>query len=100
MAMDDDTLMMIVLPLVGLMVFVLTVGGFLVVRDTVRRRGKWGINTRPVFCPECGEPAPTIRAPKNMRQALWGGCTCNHCGTEYDKWGHAVEDEAELNAKE
>ena len=89
--MDDDTLaMLIVLPVLGLMVLALTVGGVLVVRDTVRRRGNWGINTRPVYCPGGGAQAPVVRVPKNWRQTLWGGCTCAACGLEYDKWGRAV----------
>ena len=75
--MNNDTLLMlIVLPVVGLVVLTLAVGGYLVVRDTVRRRGKWGVNARPVFCPNCGEPAPIIRKPRNRRQRLWGGATC------------------------
>jgi predicted RNA-binding Zn-ribbon protein involved in translation (DUF1610 family) len=59
--------------------------------------GKWGINllqvlnVKPVHCPKCGEPAPIVRNPKNRRQALWGGGTCEKCGTEYDKWGKAIE---------
>jgi hypothetical protein len=47
-----------------------------------------------VFCPNCGEPAPAIRKPRNRRQRLWGGATCEECGVEYDKWGRPV-DEAE-----
>src|SRR5262245_56526779 len=89
--MDAEALAIcIVLAVFGLMVLTLTIGGVLIVRDTIRRRGNWGINFRPVFCPECREPAPTIRAPKNWRQALWGGCTCAECGLEYDKWGRPV----------
>src|SRR5437867_4237295 len=90
--MDDDTLLMVVvLPVVGLVVLTLIVGAVLVVRDTVRRRGKWGVNARPVHCPRCGEPAPAVRAPQNWRQTLWGGCTCVECGLEYDKWGRPVD---------
>ena len=90
--MDDDTLAkLIILPLSALVFLTLGVGLFLVVRDTIRKSGKWGINTRPVRCPECGEPAPVVRMPKNRRQTLWGGATCVRCGCEYDKWGRAVE---------
>jgi hypothetical protein len=88
--MDDTLAMWIALSVVGLMVLTLTVGAVLVVRDTIRRRGNWGINLRPVSCPECGEPAPVVRIPKNWRQTLWGGCTCTECGLEYDKWGQPV----------
>jgi hypothetical protein len=88
---DDTTAMLIVLPLCAVVFLTLAVGGVLVVRDTMRKRGRWGINTKQVYCPECGEPAPAVRMPKNLRQALWGGCTCTECGLEYDKWGTPVE---------
>lgn len=90
--MNEDTLaMLIAIPIASLVVLALAVGGFLVVRDTVRGRGRWGINTKQVYCPECGEPAPAVRMPKNRRQALWGGHTCDECGLEYDKWGEPAE---------
>jgi hypothetical protein len=73
------------------MVLMLALGGYLVVRDTVRQRGKWGINTKQVYCPNCDEPAPAVRIPKNWRQTLWGGCTCTNCGVEFDKWGEEIE---------
>jgi hypothetical protein len=90
--MNDDTLFLIVIPIVSLVVLTLAVGGFLVLRDTVRGRGRWGVNVKPVSCPECGEPAPRVREPRNRRQRLWGGCICANCGTEYDKWGRPVEE--------
>ena len=40
----------------------LLVGLVFVVRDTIRGKGRWGINTKPVACKKCGEPAPTMRA--------------------------------------
>ncbi|MFQ3592337.1 MAG: hypothetical protein SNJ82_03990 [Gemmataceae bacterium] len=72
------------------MALLLLTGLVLVVRDTVRGRGIWGINPRPVHCPRCGEPAPVVRVPANSRQFWWGGATCKECGTEYDKWGIEV----------
>jgi hypothetical protein len=64
----------------------------LVVRDTLRGTGKWGINTGGVNCPRCSYPFPRIRRPRNERQRLWGGWTCPRCATEVDKWGIRVED--------
>lgn len=67
--------------------------GILVVRDTVRRTGKWGINFRGLAgaeCPRCDAPVPAVRVPKNRRQTLWGGWTCDECGCEIDKWGREV----------
>jgi hypothetical protein len=39
-----------------------------------------------------------IRKPKNRRQALWGGWTCEACGLEYDKWGRTVDEPEEPDA--
>ena len=59
----------------------------LVVRATIRRTGRWGINLRARTCPVCGMPSPGVRLPHSLRQALWGGWTCTQCGAELDKWG-------------
>jgi hypothetical protein len=69
----------------------LTVGGYLVVRDTIRKKGRWGINTKSARCLQCDKPAPVVRVPKNLNQMLWGGWTCSECGYELDKWGEPVE---------
>ena len=63
---------------------------FLVIRDTKRGSGKWGVNVRRRDCPTCGTPLPRIRCPQNERQCLWGGSTCEECGTETDKWGKVL----------
>jgi hypothetical protein len=63
----------------------------LVVAATIMRKTPFGINFTSVQCPECGEPAPAVRAPANIRQTLLGGCTCSRCGCEYDKWGKPIE---------
>jgi hypothetical protein len=78
------------------MVGVLLFGLVLVVRDTIRRRGNWGINFKSPACTECGEPVPLVRKPANWRQALWGGWTCSQCGFELDKWGRPVENQETL----
>lgn len=88
--MSDDLVLGLLVAVAGLMGLILISGLVLVVRDTVRGKGRWGINLQPVECPTCGEPAPPIRAPATFRQALWGGHTCLVCGTEFDKWGRAV----------
>ena len=62
-------------------------GLVLVLRDTLRRKGKWGINVNAVMCPRCGENLSKMRGPKNANQTLWGGYTCAKCGCEIDKWG-------------
>jgi hypothetical protein len=60
--------------------------------DTVRGRGRWGINLKGAVCPQCHTAAPTMRIPKNARQAMWGGWTCTQCGLEIDKWGTPIRD--------
>jgi hypothetical protein len=93
MALNVETLAIIFVVAVFILVFgSLGVGVVLVVRDTVRRKGKWGMNFSRAFCPLCGAPAPTVRAPQSRDQMWWGGCTCKNCGLEYDKWGHAVNE--------
>jgi hypothetical protein len=69
----------------------LLTGLVLMIRDTIRQRGNWGLNLKPGPCTECGTPMPMIRKPANWRQALWGGWTCPECGLELDKWSRPVE---------
>ena len=54
------------------------------------RENKWGINIYSVNCPKCGEKMPTVREPKSISQAFWGGWTCPKCGCEMDKWGNEI----------
>jgi hypothetical protein len=61
----------------------------LVVYGTIARN-KWGINFRPVTCPNCGAEMPRVRAPASGTQALWGGHTCAKCGCVMDKWGRRL----------
>lgn len=96
--MDDALLSVITLVCTGLFVLVLTVVVVgipaaiigLIVVQTIRREGRWGMNLKPTSCPECQTPAPAFRTPKNARQAMWGGWTCERCGLELDKWGRPV----------
>ena len=41
-------------------------------------------------CWECGIRLPKLRAPTSLRQALWGGFTCQNCGTELDASGQKI----------
>ena len=60
-------------------------------RDTYRKKGRWGINTKSAKCRKCDTPAPVVRVPQNLDQTFWGGWTCAECGYELDKWGEPVE---------
>jgi hypothetical protein len=72
----------------------LCVGVVLVIRDTRRKQGNWGINLRGVHsCPACGASLPKVRAPTSLRQGLWGGWTCAQCHAEIDKWGQLIPPE-------
>lgn len=62
----------------------------LLLRDTIRQQGRWGINFKSLAgsrCPICSTPLPTVRTPRSVSQMLWGGWTCAKCGCEIDKWG-------------
>ncbi len=86
----------IALPIFGLML----VGLVFVIRDTVRGKGRWGVNTKAAVCSECGTPAPVVRVPRNRQQMLWGGWTCEECGLELDKWGQPVADQPKKKRKQ
>ena len=59
----------------------------LVIRDTRRGEGRWGVNLQEVDCPGCGATGAEWRMPASGREALWGGNTCRKCDISYDKWG-------------
>jgi DNA-directed RNA polymerase subunit RPC12/RpoP len=53
------------------------------------------INLEEVHCPKCGTRMPALRVPEGLHQLMWGGWTCPQCGCRMDKWGKAIESEAE-----
>ena len=66
------------------------VGIVLLVRGTAQPSKMGFYLNPPEACPRCGVALPAMRAPKNLRQMLWGGWTCTGCGIELDKWGQPV----------
>lgn len=56
------------------------------------RKTRWGINPRgPRTCPGCERAHMGVfRKPASLGEALWGGRTCDKCGTRVDKWGRAI----------
>jgi hypothetical protein len=63
-----------------------------IVKGTKQKSGV-GINlSPPTACPQCGTSLPQVRVPKNIRQAMWGGWTCESCGIELDKWGRHLSE--------
>jgi len=61
------------------------------VRKEKLNSSKWGINLKTIYCPVCKTKQNRVRIPKNMRQLLWGGCTCPNCKTEMDKFGSIIK---------
>ena len=47
----------------------------------------FALSSKAVKCPSCGREQPKMRRPKNMRQAMSGGYTCDGCGAELDGRG-------------
>ena len=74
--------------LIPLVVFLVI--GVLVV--STLRKGRLGINLRPVRCSSCDTPMSARRRPMFKSQLLLGGWTCPHCGTNMDKWGRNVSE--------
>jgi hypothetical protein len=74
----------------------IAVGLCLICWSTLRQKGGLGMPLKWPRCPQCGTSGPLVRAPRNIRQFLWGGCTCAQCGTEYDKWGKSVAAEVSV----
>ncbi len=71
----------------------------LILRDTIRRRGFWGINFRRRVCTQCG----TSWSPWRIRgtRLTWRGIvrgieTCHECGFELNQWGRPVKDQNPL----
>jgi hypothetical protein len=75
--------MIIFLAIFGLAVAVIAYGTL--------TKSNWGINLRPVDCPHCAARQPMFRRPANSQQAMWGGITCEACGTQMDKWGRQLQ---------
>jgi hypothetical protein len=53
-----------------------------------RRQAQFrGIGVFGASCPRCAAPLPTVRKATSMREALWGGWTCEKCGCKIDRQG-------------
>lgn len=67
----------------------------LIMRDTIRREGRWAINLKLSVCPQCGNPLRTMRLLIWL-QRTWGCWTCHECGFELTKWGRPVKKQNSL----
>ena len=79
----NATLLGIVLSIVILFLFTL------IKKDS--KYSKYGINLGKIYCPNCNLKQPFFRKPENERQKLYGGKTCENCGTEMDKYGTEIK---------
>ena len=68
----------------------LVLGIVIFLRVMTKRKSKYGLNFKRVYCPVCDTEQPMIRFPKNANQALYGGYTCSKCLAELDKYGNIV----------
>ena len=94
-----DVVLAVVVSILGTVTLLgLLVGGYFVLRDTMRQEGRWGINWKAPACRACGASPPVVRVPKSLREMLWGGWTCPGCGREVDKWGREVPPEDRLTS--
>lgn len=55
-----------------------------------KRKSKYGLNFKRVYCPVCSTKQPIVRVPKNQNQILFGGNTCSKCQAELDKYGNVI----------
>jgi hypothetical protein len=76
--------LMLVLTFLGLIASL----GVLVVYQSIKQEGRFGVRFgAPPKCPGCSSPLPVARVPQDGHEAMWGGWTCEACGTKLDKWG-------------
>lgn len=69
---------------------ILAIGLIIFFVIATRKKTKFGINPKRVYCPVCGTKQPLIRIPKNAQQFWYGGITCPKCGTNLDKYGDII----------
>lgn len=67
----------------------------LIIRDTIRQRGKWTIELKLPVCPQCGLPLRTMRFLIWL-QRTFGCWKCHECGFEMTKWGRPVKEQYSL----
>lgn len=67
----------------------------LIMRDTIRRGGRWAINLKLSVCPQCGTSLRTMRFLIWL-QRTFGCWTCHECGFELTKWGRPVKKQNSL----
>jgi hypothetical protein len=78
------------------LVLILALGGIALVAAAAflihgtANKNEFGVNLNPSQCPRCRRAMPSVRVPKSLNQALWGGWTCPNCSCQMDKWGREI----------
>lgn len=76
--------------MIAIVLLLIIIGTFWAPKDSLF--AKWfGVNFKRMHCPNCNHQLPIIRKPTNSKEALFGGWTCNHCGTQMDKFGNQLK---------
>lgn len=67
----------------------------LILRDTIRRRGFWGLNFRRFVCTQCGNSWSAWGGITrwNWREIVRGIQSCHVCGFELNQWGRPITDQ-------
>ena len=48
------------------------------------------IGRKNIICPKCKTPFQLGTSKRNFHQIMWGGWTCQKCGSEIDRKGNLV----------
>jgi hypothetical protein len=85
---QEDFIGIIVCPIaLSLPVGISAFFGGLILRDTIRRSGMWGINFKRIVCPQCRTRLRRGITFPSWKESCYGGWTCHECGLELSQWG-------------
>lgn len=76
-----DSTAMFLLVVAGIMPALVMTG---VPKRKTRRKGD------ELYCHGCGQAPPLVRMPKTIHEGLWGGWTCQDCGTRNEVGLHGT----------
>jgi len=46
---------------------------------------------KPIFCPKCKTQFQLGKSKRTLHQILWGGWTCQNCGSEIERKGNLIK---------
>lgn len=68
----------------------------LILRDTIRRRGPYGINFKRIVCPQCGARLRRGITSPDWKERWYGGWMCHECGIELSQYGRPWKEQNPL----